>query len=366
LSNFEDDTSIFPLQSPSGTPYMQLKLWVTRWVDDLFINKLSSQSIKNYKFAINTFLNFSKRHRDVPIDAISARYINRYLMSYQFDLAKDRLNVLVSEEEFSLLKNELKQSSIGKNDANFTVLECFQNTLSQRLTIVKMFLKFVTENNIEQHDYTKLFDKLAIIKINEKFTDYLTASEIDEVIKYMRMWISIYKDHKPKSSERYAYRDALLLLIYSLSGARSDEVVHIRLRDISLFKKNGVERYIVKIDKGKGGKKRSISIEKKYIHSFIEYFGSHLPNENYYLSSTYKNGYTNKPMNGNTIRAFANKILKNIGINKKGLHSFRRGYVTKRVADDLVDISVVAKEVGNTTAILEKHYLKHSAEAFAK
>ena len=61
---------------------------------------------------------------------------------------------------------------------------------------------------------------------------------------------------------------------------------------------------------------------------------------------------------------FANFILNKLEINKSGLHAFRRGYVTKRIGKDKIDVSICAKEVGNTVAILEKHYLKHNAEHF--
>jgi len=367
MNNFIDDVAEFNLSVQKITLYKNLKLWYGRWEEELYRNKVSPRTLNSYRFAVNTFLDFAKRNRNVPMEGISVKFINRYLIDYQIKIARLKAGEGLLEKEAVLqIEKESKLNNIGKNDANFTVHESFENTLSQRITILKMFLKFITENNKEQHDYTKLFDKLARIKIQDKFTDYLTVSELEEVVKYMQIWVEIYKDHKPKCSLRNAYRDAFLMLIYALTGARSDEVVHIKLQDISLFKKDGKERYIIKIEKGKGGKKRSVSVKKEYLHKFVDYFSKELPNSTYYISSTYKKGYTNAPMNPNTIRVFSNNILKNIGINKTGLHAFRRGYVTKRIGNDDVDISIVAKEVGNTTAILEKHYLKHTAEAFLR
>ena len=61
-------------------------------------------------------------------------------------------------------------------------------------------------------------------------------------------------------------------------------------------------------------------------------------------------------------RVFSNDTLKFLGINKTGLHAYRRDYVSMRVGEDKVLVSLVAKEVGNTSAILEKHYFKHDAE----
>jgi len=365
MNDLLDDIAEYNLSDTKLTPYANLNIWCKRWKEELYRQKCSQGTIKGYMFGVKTFLNFSKKNRKIDIDRIGARYINRYLIDYQLQLAQTGvLEKKLTEKEYLLLSKEAKKKTIGKNDANFMVHEVFENTLSQRLTIVKMFLKFITENNKEQHDYTRLFDKLAKIKIQDKFTDYLTEDELGEVVEYMHIWTSIYKDHKPKSSERYAYRDALLMIIYALTGARSDEVTHIRLSDITLYTKNSIDRYIIKIDKAKGGKKRTVGIKRDHIEKFMQYFKAVLPGEEYFLSSTYKDGYTNKPMSSNAIRGFSNTILKNLGIHKTGLHAFRRGYVTKRIGSDDVDISIVAKEVGNTIAILEKHYLKHSAEAF--
>lgn len=367
MNQFTDDIAEYSLSDMASTPYRNLKVWQDRWEDELVMNKVAEKTIKSYRFALKTFFDFVKRHRKIPIESITVRYINRYLIDYQIRIAKDKhAEGRLPKRDLDKLIKESKKTSIGKNDANFTVLEEFENTLSHRLTTLKIFLKFITENNKEQHDYTSLFSGLAKIKIKEKFADHLTTEELEEVVGYMHVWPDIYKDHKPKSSERYAYRDALLMLIYALSGARSDEVVHIKMKDISLHSKNSTERYIIKIVKGKGGKKRSVGIKREYLDKYIEYFKAELPSGDYYLSSTYKDGYTNKPMSPNAIRTFSNKTLKNLGINKTGLHAFRRGYATKRIGNDEAGISVVAKELGNTVDIIEKHYLKHSAEAFMK
>lgn len=367
MNMLEDDFAQYHLSIPKLTPPQNLTLWLKYWKEALVQQKCSYRTLLSYTFAIESFIAFSKKHEDISLENIGARYINRYLIEYQIKLALEKYHKQqLDKEHFDKIKNEAKLKSIGKNDANFEVLEIFENTLSQRLTVVKMFLKFVTQNNKEQHDYTLLYPKLSHIKIAEKFTDYLTESELKTVIEYLHLYREIFKDHKPKSSQRNVNRDILLLLICALTGARGEEVVHIKLKDLSLYQKENKSYYIIKIEKAKGGKKRSVTVRKNDIYYYVEYFKSQLPNDDFYLSSTYKNGYTNKPMHPNTLRLFANTLLKILGIPKRGLHAFRRGYVTKRISSDHADISIVAKELGNTSAILEKHYLKHSAEAFIK
>lgn len=356
-----DDIAIFDLQDPALTPFKNLLLWEDRWIESVKMNKRGTNTIKSYESGLRSFYPFVKRHRKIPIDKIGAKYINRYLIDYQISLAVEAVaSKNLKKGYLDELIKESKKKSIGSNDANFTVLEEFENTLSHRVTVVKIFLKFITENNKDQHDYTAVFNKITKIKIADKFTDYLTMDELHQVVEYMSVWPQIYKDHKSKSSLRYAYRDASLMIIYALTGGRSNEVVHIKLKEISESKDK--QHYFIRINKGKGGKKRVVSIPQTYLKPFLEYFRAELPSDDYYISSTYKKGYTNIPMNPNTIRTFSNDILRILDINKTGLHAFRRGYVTKRIGGDEVDISLVAKEVGNTVAILEKHYLKHSAD----
>jgi integrase/recombinase XerD len=293
----------------------------------------------------------------MTLDRIGIKYINTMLFEYQISLAYGSGTPSVSK----LLKERKKVST---NNSTFTILEEFENTLSHRLTIIKMYLKFITELNQEQHDYTKYYDSLVSIRVHDKITHFLTPIELNKVIDFTRDWVNIYIDYLDKSSDRVAYRNALMLTLYALTGARGDEVIHIKLADISRIEKDTKSYYIININKGKGGKKRAVSIEAFYIDPFLRYFETNLPNRDYYLSTTYRNGYTNKPMSVDNIRVFSNYILGILGIPKSGLHAYRRGYATKRIGSDKVDISIVAKELGNTSAILEKHYLKHCPDVF--
>lgn len=364
MVSFSDDVAEYDL-SEHGDFEKNLKIWRDRFIDDKFASKVSPKTIKSYKNALAPFLTFCEIHKkQMDMKNISARFVNRYFIWYQQELAHAASKK--NQANNSLLEKVLKESkkkTFGKNDASFEVFEAFENTLSHRLVVLKDFLKFITENNRNNQDYVKLFENFFRIKIHEKMTDYLTQTEMSSVIKEMLEWPDSFKsaNRKPRSSEKYAYRDSLLILIYCLTGARSEEVVHIKLKDIVV----NDEYYVIKIEKGKGGKKRSVAASSELLKRHIEYLEDELPNSEYYLSSTYdekQGAYINKPMNADSIRRFSNFILKLLSIKKSGLHATRRGYATKRIAKDGVDISTVAKELGNTTAILEKHYYKHSVE----
>ena len=355
--NYLDDLDLYPLAIKDNTSYKNLLIWLNRWLDELTINKVSHRTIKAYKEAIYNFLKFV-RYNKIDIEKISARYINRYLINYQIELA-DKKNITKVAD----LKKEAKLPKIGRNDANFTILEEFENTLNHRVIVLKMFLKYITENNSDLHDYTKLFSNIANIKIQEKLTDYLTPKELEQVIEHLLSWDIEFKNYYPKASKYESIRNALLMLILATTGARGDEVIHIKLKDIKDFFKDDVHYYIINIEEGKGGKKRRVIVQAKYLKKYIEYIKSVIPDNSYYISSTRRNKfYTNKPVHINSFRTYSNNMLKLIGIDKQGLHIFRRGYATKRIGIDKIDISIVAKELGNTTSILEHHYLKYNPE----
>ncbi len=362
MINFNDDVAEFPL-SDSGKIAKDIEVWLVRFILEKVALKRKTSTIRSYKAAIANFVNFCKLHEEnITIETITARFVNRYLLWYQEEVALEKYKKgKIKKSILDDIKLEQAKKDLGRNDASFTIHETFENTLSHRLTVLKDLLKFISENNKELHDFTKLFDKFAHIIISEKMTDYLTPSELKKVTEEMKLWPLRFKsvNRKPKSSLRVAYRDSLLILLYCYTGARSEEIVLVKFKDITEEAGN----YIIKIEQGKGGKKRAVSVKKELIEEHLEYLSEHSKGEEQYLSAAYHNKnsiYKDTAMSPNTIRKFENFILKYLNIKKSGLHAVRRGFATKKIANDGVDISLVAKQLGNTIAVLEKHYLKHA------
>lgn len=368
---FIDDEALSPLTSGNFKEDMQF--WISQFIEQKELEKVADKTKKSYKDALKTFMSFVEKYNDNTMESIGAKFINRYLIEYQSILASKKLEELHKKgiidgdehSKYQLIKEQEKEKFLGKNDAHFQIVPEFENSLDHRLTVVKMLLKYISDNNEEEHDYTTLFRKFAIIKHKDKFTEYITIDEMDNIISFMSIWVDVHKQYKPKSQTHSAYRNSLLIILYALTGARSEEVVKIKLKDISLFKHDEREYYRIKIQEGKGGKVREIGIEAGFIKKHIEFFKKELPSDGYYLSSTYNKKlhiYQNKHIHQDTIRRFGNYILQILNIDKKGLHTFRRGYATRRIVYDKAELAVVAKEMGNTAGVLEKYYLKHNAE----
>lgn len=333
-------------------------------------SEISKKTKKSYINALKTFYLFAKQYNhQIGISKISDRFINHYIMWYQIQLAKRALHYeKINENTFKKIKQMPHSKKLGPYCSMFDINEQFENSISQRAVILKSFLSYVSAENREQVDLLKAFNHVKKVRINDKMTDYLTTKELAGTIKYAMKWTENYKGYFPRSSERIAYRNSMLLLMYCLTGARTEELLWIRGRDIKLrTDDSGEEFYIVDILKGKGGKRRKVAFKKKYLQKHVEYMDNELPNSNYYYSSTYRDGkYTNKPMKDKTIRDFHNTIMQLLGIKKSGLHIIRRAYATKRIGEDKIQIAEVAKELGNTIGILEKHYFKNSEEAIIR
>ena len=361
---FTDDETLYPLSH--GNISKSIRFWSDKFLEQKELEGSAQKSIKSYKNALKAFTEFVDKYSDThAMEDIGARYINRFLMEYQAYLAqnkKDDYNQIHKK-----IINQVAKKNLGKNDAGFFVADEFKNTLLHRQISIKMFLKFVSKNNVEEHDYQVLFHKLIKIKTTENKTEYLTVDELDKVIDLMVKWHKSYREYFPEMKQQNVYRDALLILLYALTGARSEEVVKIRLRDVSEFSSKGRNYYKIKILEAKGGKPREVAVEKDFIETYVEFFKRELPDDSYYLSSRYSNKlkcYINKNYHQDTIRRFGNAIIKDVlgFTHKSGLHLFRRGFATKRIINDKQELAVVAKQLGNSVHVLERYYFKYDAQ----
>lgn len=361
--DFRDDVADYSL-SQFNDFEKDLQIWADRFYEFKNAMKVSEKTKDSYKEALTSFFTFCKIYnKQMNMSKISARFINRYILWYQEEIAKSAVKKHPKNQYYlDLIIKQNKSKNFGKNDAIFEIFEPFENTISQRITILKSYLKFITENNKELKDYVTLFDKISQVKIRKKLTHYLTQNELKKVIAEMVKWPETYKgpNRKPKSSLRYAYRDSLLIMLYCMTGARGEELVLVKQEDVRL--EDG--QYIIDILHGKGGSVRSLKLSKqesKKIKKHMQYLHRELPHNSSYLSATYNAKelvYTNKPMSADSIRRFGNFVFKLLNINKSGLHTIRRGYATCKLTYDKIDIATIAKRLGNTTAILEKHYYK--------
>lgn len=371
--DFTDDIAEWDLHSGEDMSH-DVEVWLERYVAEKNAMNVSPKTIKSYREAIVPFINFCRQYDSVmTIDGITAKYLNNYLMWYQEQLAQNdfAFGKIGQKEHDAVMVN--RKANRGKNDAKLSVLHRYEKSLSHRITVLKQLLLFISENNKEQKDFTPLFKSVMKIKVQKRNTDYLTAKETEELIALMKDWPITFKDYLRRSSERYAWRNGLITLLYCLTGARSDEVVSLQLGHITedeYTDNDGKTHlfYIIQYHTTKGDKYRELAVERSEIEPFVEYMRRNLPDETYYISSTFAKGkYNNKKMNDSEVYRFVTWALKHVlKIDKSGRHIIRRGYATQEIADG-VDISVVALKLGhgspNTTY---SAYVKNNKELMMK
>jgi len=369
---FQDDLAEWELHSGGGLSN-DVEAWLERYIADKNTQGVSPKTVKSYREAISPFIEFCHGYEDVmDIEDMTAKFVNNYLMWYQEKLAQNDFvfKHLPIEDYEKVMSN--KSAKRGKNDATLITIYKYEKSLSHRLTILKQLLFFIAENNKEQKDFTVLFKHFTKIKVQKRHTDYLTAKEMEELIAFMRQWPYMHKEYKPKSSSASAWRDATIVLLYCLTGARSDEVLSLKMehiQDISLEDDEGKVHpfYSIQYHTTKGDKYREVVIHKNDIESFIVHMRGALIDHSFVLSSTTKSGKaTNKKMNDSEMYRFVTWALHMMGIKKSGRHIIRRGYATKEIADGK-ELAVVALDLGHSsTNTTFNSYVKNNPELMMK
>lgn len=370
--HFQDDLAQWELNSKLGFPYT-IEAWLERYIAQKHSTGVSAKTIKSYREAIVPFITYCQEYASVmEIEDITAKFINNYLLWYQENLAQnDFSNGKIDATAYAeVMRN--RSSRRGRNDSNLIIAYKYEKSLSHRLTVLKQLLLFISENNQEQYDFSPLFKHFVKIKVQKRTTEYLTTKELEELIAFMKQWPMMFKEYKPKSSERYAWRDALIVLLYCLTGARSDEVISLNMehiQDSSYEDEDGKVHHFFTIQyhTTKGDKYREVVVRASEIKPYVDYMRKALPDPKYTISSTFSNGvYTNKKMNDAQMYLFVTWALHTMGIHKSGRHIIRRGYATKELSDGK-DLAIVAMELGHTsTNTTFSAYIKNNPELMMK
>lgn len=356
-----------------------LEVWVDRFLDDKANadNSVVDQTLVSYEQALQTFVDFAHNDSLQNIQDISSSYIVGYIKSYQDLLANKALrSEKISQEAYSKIMSgesvNRKRTRRRKSDevmASVVIADEFATTLLHRVTVLKQFLLFVSENNIEQVDLTLAYHRgLPRIKPKKKASPFLTILELGQLVDEMQAWPTKYKKYVPNINEYNAWRNSLLILILALTGMRADEVLHIKLENITELTArddsgNETDFCIIEIESGKGDKPRHVALPKLFIGRHLAFMRSILPGDDYYISAGYKNGGPTRFCLGqSSLYVFLRDTLTRLGINKSGMHTLRRGYATMRLADG-VDVAKVAIELGHkSVSTTTRFYIVNNPE----
>lgn len=216
--------------------------------------------------------------------------------------------------------------------------------------------------------------KLTSKGLKGKTRPAFSEDEINSLLVFMETWQG--KGQKAVEREmRPLLRDYVEMLL--LTGIRhGTEAMGICWKHIEWHTDKGVRYLRIWVDGKTGGrwliaKHRAVEVLKR-LHarqkdicemSFETMFTERLPHKLFRFS----NGYQPPSLNGTFKRLMRDTgLLKNTEGQNRTLYSLRHTYATLELLNNKTDIHTLSKQMGNSAAIIERHYSKLTATMAAK
>ena len=283
---------------------------------DSFIsyNKIADKSINTintYRNCLDGFVEFCYENNDViSFSNLSQKHITDYFIWLD-----------------ELYKKKQKKKAINKSKS------ISSSTKISYLTILKIFFKYITNNNDKLIDLEKILDnyKIAKKKVN-KFENFMKEGERDKILDYIENKLV----KKPEYRYIKNYRNSLLIKLMLKSGLRISEALNLKFCDFQ--ESDDGEFYDINI-LAKGGEYQTAYIPKSYIKADFERLLSiNLP-ENYIFTS----GCSDKPISRQNVYSLLARIYRKCGIvNKRGCHILRHSFAINMVEKN-TNLGVIQK-----------------------
>jgi integrase len=196
-----------------------------------------------------------------------------------------------------------------------------------------------------------------------------SKEEIEQLLAFVEGWsqqgrLAVEREIRP------LLRDYIEMLLYT--GMRhGTEAMGIRWRDLEWHTKDGVRYLRVWVDGKTGGrwliaKHRAVAVLER-LHarqrdicelSFETTFAERVPHKLFRFSD----GYQPPSLNGTFRRLMRDTgLLKNEDGQNRTLYSLRHTYATFELLRGGTDIHTLSKQMGNSAAMIERHYSKLTA-----
>jgi integrase len=207
-----------------------------------------------------------------------------------------------------------------------------------------------------------------------------TESEVQQLRSYMAKWVGgSSKANKSTESEmRHLLRDYIEMLL--LTGMRhGTEALGVRWKDVCWHTQDG-KRYLRIWVNGKTGGRwliakhaavavlerlhaRQTALNSQSLETTLQGEDNDKVNKAAnHLVFTFSNGYQPTSLNGAFKRLMRDSgLLKDADGHNRTLYSLRHTYATLELLRASTDIHTLAKQMGNSAAVIERHYSKLTA-----
>ena len=221
------------------------------------VRKSSPHTIRTYQVAIEQFLDYIKEKHGINFYEITIEMINR-------------------------------DTVIAYLDYLDTVKGCCITTRNHRLNCINGFCKYASSFNMEAATCWNTIQSIKRVRCETKPVGYMSMEEIETLLA------------QPDSSTRMGLRDTFLMLFLYQTGARVQELVNVRIKDISFGSASVVTL------RGKGSKVRCIPLRNQFASHLMKYLETFHPTfEPYsddYLFFTMRNGMHSRMTEDNVRR----------------------------------------------------------------
>jgi integrase len=212
-----------------------------------------------------------------------------------------------------------------------------------------------------------------------------TESEVVQLRSYMATWVggSSKANKSTESDMRHLLRDYIEVLL--LTGMRhGTEALGVRWKDVCWHTQDG-KRYLRIWVNGKTGGRwliakhaalavlerlhaRQTALNSQSLEATLQGEGSDKANKAAnHLLFTFSNGYQPTSLNGAFKRLMRDSgLLKDTDGHNRTLYSLRHTYATLELLRASTDIHTLAKQMGNSAAVIERHYSKLTATMAAE
>jgi len=314
--------------SNGGTAIDDLERWFDSYKKQLSGLNFSKNTIELYDRTILQFIEFIiEETNELKILEIRSHHIT-YFFSYLEQLSK---------------KRGKKPDRAGNYLSN--------STKKTYLKAIKGLFSFISDNNDELYSFDRIFNNIKI-KDNRKAEEKVKHFSQDEIERILSVI------EKRKSSGSYNdYRNALLFKLMLYAGLRISEALNVMLDDF--LSGDSEEIYYIEIF-GKGGREQFAYIKKKHIEDELNFFRKKIKNDILIMKTS-----SGEKLHRVSASIIFNRIYKDAGINKTGLHILRHTFAMRLVKKDTNPL-IIKRALRQTNIETTMIYARADEEDVAK
>jgi len=260
-----------------------LQRWMVTYMQEIANKNLAGRTITIYTGILDSFVEYARQYQDeLGLSDVNRMFLNGYLSNMEN------------------ISNKFGSS-----------------TKKLHITVLKSFFNYITENNDDNADYTKMFKKM-VVKADIKEKPGFNADEVSRLLKYLEI------EKKAPRNRLTNYRNSLLIKTMLYGGLRAHELLELQLKDYELNKEHEVYVLLVR---GKGGKERYVYVPYSIAADEVETL-TEAKGRDWAVCSTRTGGIINLT----NMYQIVTGIYKRGGIEKKGLHILRHTMARRHVS----------------------------------